>query len=161
MDSQPDASSLGDDVPPGADEHAAKVVYFGTVKERPTIELRQSGPDHNEAFLVPSGAAPIPTGVSLQESPSGYRVFCRIRQRWFKFKPEEVVRQMMLNRLIDSMGYLDTHIGVEVPIQMGSTVHDKPADIVVFTDTDHEQPWIVIEVKSRLGRTASSSLNHI
>ena len=133
--------------PPATDEHTAKVVYFGTVKERPTIELRQIGPDRNEAFLVPSGTAPVPTGVSLQESPSGYRVFCRIRQRWLKFKPEEVVRQMMLNRLMDSMGYLDTHIGVEVPIQMGSTVHDKPADIVVFTDANHEQPWIIIEVK--------------
>jgi type I restriction enzyme M protein len=136
-----------DEVPPATDEHTAKVVYFGTVKERPTIELRQTADGRNEAFLVPSGAAPVPTGISLEEVRGGYRIFCRIRKRWFRFKPEEVVRQMILNRLIDAMGYDEAAVGVEVPVQMGSTIHDKPADIVVFTDARHDQPWIIVEVK--------------
>jgi len=132
--------------PPEA-EHTAKVVYPGVVKQRPSIELRIAPDGTNEAFLVPQGGTPVPTGVSLDEVATGYRLKCRIRNKWLKFKPEEVVRQMILNHLIDQMNYPASHIGVEVPIQMGSTVHEKPADIVVFTSPEKTQHWMTIEVK--------------
>jgi type I restriction enzyme M protein len=41
----------------------------------------------------------------------------------------------------------EDRIGVEVPVQMGSTVADKPADIVIFYDNRRDRHWITIEVK--------------
>lgn len=130
-----------------ADEQPAVVVYPGAIQGRPTVELRVLGDGSNEAFMVPSGGAPIPTGISLIVDGSCYKIRCRIRQRAYKFKPEELVRQFILNKLIDDLGYPESRIQVEVPIQMGSAVHPKPADIVVFGDDARTQHWMTIEVK--------------
>ena len=129
-------------------DHPAAVVYPGAIQGRPTIELRTAADGTNEAFLVPSGSTPIPTGVSLIITGSGeYKIHCRIRDRTYKFTPEELVRQYVLNRVIDELGYPVSHIGVEVPVQMGSSVHPKPADIVIFSDDARTQHWVTIEVK--------------
>lgn len=128
-------------------EHAAQVISPGTIKGGPTIELRVNPDGSNEAFLVPSGGPPVATGVSLIPSAPGFRIRCRIRQKVLRFKPEEVVRQMILNHLVDELGYPEARIAVEVPVQMGSTVHEKPADIVVFTDASRDRHWITVEVK--------------
>jgi type I restriction enzyme M protein len=128
-------------------EHKAKVIYPGAIKGRPTIELRIRKDGSSEAFLVPSGGAPVPTGVSLVQDGNKYYVDCRIRRKRYLFKPEEVVRQKVLNWLIDDLGYPEDHISVEVGIVMGSAVHPKPADIVVFTDATKERHWIIVETK--------------
>jgi type I restriction enzyme M protein len=125
----------------------AVVLSTGAVGGRPTIELREMASGQLEAFLVSDAATPIRTGVVLTAIGRGYKLTCRIRQRQFWFKPEEVVRQMVLNRLIDDLGYSPDQIAVEIPIQMGSTVHPKPADIVVFHDSSRQRQWITIEVK--------------
>jgi type I restriction enzyme M protein len=131
-----------------AKEHReAKVIYPGNIKGSPTIELRVNPDGTNEAFLVPSGGTPIPSGVSLIEKKDKYYVQCRIRKKAFAFKPEEVVRQKVINWLIDDLGYSETQIGVEVGIVMGSTVHDKPADIVVFEDTNKQNHRVIVECK--------------
>jgi type I restriction enzyme M protein len=72
---------------------------------------------------------------------------CRIRKTEKIFKPEEVVRQKVINWLIDDLGYSEDRIGVEIGIQMGGKVHDKPADVVVFTDSSKASHWVIIEVK--------------
>ncbi|MEM6673466.1 MAG: N-6 DNA methylase [Planctomycetota bacterium] len=128
-------------------DHQAEIVYPGAIKGRPTIELRLRPDGGNEAFLVPTGGAPVPTGVSLEEHKGKYRIRCRIRKKMLAFKPEEVVRQMVVNYLIDDLGYDEANVGVEVGIVMGSTVHPKPADIVVFSDENHSRHWIIVETK--------------
>lgn len=45
----------------------ALIIYPGAIKGRPTIELRINPDGSNEAFFVPSGGAPIPSGVSVIE----------------------------------------------------------------------------------------------
>jgi type I restriction enzyme M protein len=133
--------------PASAVDHTAIVVYPGAPKGRATIELRVLPDGSNEAFLVPTGSAPIATGISLSETKGKYRVYCRIRKKTLAFKPEEVVRQRTLNWLIDELGYDESQIGVEVGVTMGSTVHEKPADIVVYSDASKSRPWIVVENK--------------
>jgi type I restriction enzyme M protein len=130
------------------EEHKeAKVIYPGSIKGSPTIELRINPDGSNEAFLVPTGGVPIPSGVSLIEKKDKYFISCRIRKKLVAFKPEEVVRQKVLNWLIDDLEYSESQINVEVGIVMGSTVHDKPADIVVFEDTSKQNHRIIIETK--------------
>lgn len=125
----------------------ARIVYPGKIKGRPTIELRVRPDGSNEAFLVPSAGDPMATGVPLEERGGRFYIRCRKRQREYIFKPEEIVRQMILNRLIDDMGYGEDQIDVEVGIVMGSSVHPKPADIVVYADATKTRHWIIVETK--------------
>jgi type I restriction enzyme M protein len=124
----------------------ATIVYAGG-PGRASIELRSSNGGSNEAYLVPSGAAPIPTGVSLIEEKGKYYIFCRKRKKRVLFKPEEVIRQKVLGSLIDDLDYPEDHIELEVGVQMGSTIHEKPADIVVYADSSRSQAWLIVETK--------------
>ncbi len=75
-------------------DHQATVVYPGVIKGRATIELRILPDGSNEAFLVPSGGSPVPTGVSLEEHKGKYKIKCRIRGTSLAFKPEPVPRRV-------------------------------------------------------------------
>jgi type I restriction enzyme M protein len=134
-------------LPKQAGSQEVVIVYPGSITGRPTIELRIHPDGSNEAYLVPAAAPPIATGVSLSQKNGKYHIHCRIRKKLVAFKPEEVVRQKVLNWLIDDLGYTESQIAVEVGIVMGSTVHEKPADIVVFTDHSKSRHWIIVEVK--------------
>jgi hypothetical protein len=68
---------------------AATIVYPGGVA-RASIELRVLPNGSNEAYLVPSGAAPIPTGVSLIEDKGKYYVLCRIRKSASSSNPKKL-----------------------------------------------------------------------
>src|ERR1035437_7290606 len=127
--------------------HEAIVLHSGTLLGHATIELRQKADGGNEAFLVPIGSPPIPTGIQITEKQGKYYVPCRIRKKNVAFKPEEIVRQRTLNWLIDDLGYDEGQIDVEVGVVMGSGIHEKPADIVVFTDSTRQRHWIIVEVK--------------
>ena len=63
-------------------------------------------------------------------------------------KPEEIVRQLYIKMLMDDYGYPTERIAIEKPVQMGSTVHDKPADIVIWDKDDPTAAYIIIECKN-------------
>lgn len=128
-------------------ESAPRVIHAGSYKGAPSMELHTHADGTNEVLLVAAGGTPVHTSVSLVEDAKGFKIRCRIRNKMLKFKPEEVIRQMILSRLIEDLGYPESRINVEVPIQMGSAVHDKPADIVIFTDDSRTSHFITIEVK--------------
>jgi type I restriction enzyme M protein len=61
-------------------------------------------------------------------------------------KPEEVVRQLWLRKLLDEYRYPKDRIKVEKAVWFGSGVSDKSADIVVL-HADQEHPYIIFEIK--------------
>lgn len=126
---------------------SVEVLSPGSYKGAPTLELHTHSDGSNEVLLVGAGGTPTHTGVSIVDDGKTRKVSCRIRGRLLRFKPEEVIRQRVLNLLIDDWRYPQSRIGVEVPIQMGSAVHDKPADIVIYADDARSEPWIIVEVK--------------
>lgn len=70
---------------------------------------------------------------------------CLVRNREISLKPEEVVRQLYLQRLIHQYGYERRRLAVEHPVYFGR--QKKRADIVIF---DQERPtveYVIIEVK--------------
>lgn len=74
-----------------------------------------------------------------------YFVRCLIREKEIRLKPEEVVRQLYLNRLLNEYGYPKNRIAVEYPVQMG--IVTKSADIVI-RDKDHPtSAFSIIELK--------------
>lgn len=61
-------------------------------------------------------------------------------------KPEEIVRQLWIKRLLEEYHYPKERIKVEFAVWFGSGVSDKSADIVVM-QADGEHPYIIFEVK--------------
>lgn len=61
-------------------------------------------------------------------------------------KPEEIVRQLFIRKLLDDYSYPKERIQVEKDVWFGSGVSDKRADIVVL-HKDLEHPYIIVEVK--------------
>ncbi|KVK75727.1 type I restriction endonuclease subunit M [Burkholderia cepacia] len=73
-------------------------------------------------------------------------VVCLVREKEVQVKPEERVRQLWLDRLINKLGYPASRIAVEYPITFGRD-SSKRADIVVFDADRPTVPYIIIEVK--------------
>lgn len=61
-------------------------------------------------------------------------------------KPEEIVRQLWVKKLLDDFHYPKERIKVERAVWFGSGVSDKSADIIIM-HTDGEHPYLVFEVK--------------
>jgi type I restriction enzyme M protein len=72
---------------------------------------------------------------------------CAVSKKPRPAKPEEIVRQLFLRKLIDDYGYEAARIAIEKPVQFGSAVHEKAADIVVWEKNTVDTPYIIIEVK--------------
>lgn len=62
-------------------------------------------------------------------------------------KPEEVIRQLWIQKLLKYYNYPLDRIDVEKDIKFGHEIHSKAADIVVY-QKDKETPLIIIETKN-------------
>ena len=74
-------------------------------------------------------------------------IWCIKRERWLRAKPEEVVRQLFLIWILDSLKYSVKRIAVEWAIQMGVDAEKERADIVIFSDDACTDPYIIFELK--------------
>ncbi len=62
-------------------------------------------------------------------------------------KPEEIVRQLFLNRLLTTYKYPKNRITIEKGVQFGSSISEKRADIWI-SDRDHPTTaYLIVEVK--------------
>ena len=61
-------------------------------------------------------------------------------------KPEEIVRQLMLYKLVHNYKYPIDRMDVEVDVQFGRDIGSKRADIVIFRE-DMRTPYLIVEVK--------------
>jgi type I restriction enzyme M protein len=61
-------------------------------------------------------------------------------------RPEEIIRQLWLAKLIRDYRYPIERIDVEVDIYFGREIHKKAADIIVY-QKDKETPYILFELK--------------
>jgi type I restriction enzyme M protein len=74
-------------------------------------------------------------------------ILCRVSGRHKVAKPEEIIRQLVINTLVDDLGYPLDRLAIEVKIKMGSTYASKAADLVVYTDKAKLTPYIIVEIK--------------
>lgn len=72
-------------------------------------------------------------------------IVCAIRDKEIVLKPEEVVRQLYLMKLIKEYGYPKNRTALEHPIHFGREV--KSADIVIFDKDRPTVEYIIIEIK--------------
>ncbi|MFC6997733.1 restriction endonuclease subunit M [Rufibacter roseus] len=64
-----------------------------------------------------------------------------------KSSPEEVVRQLWLYKLINYYNYKTDQIECEIPVQFGTEVNTKFADIAVYRDNTKQTVKLLFEIK--------------
>lgn len=79
------------------------------------------------------------------------QIFCEWRHRWVRLTPEEWVRQQLLHRLVEQLGYPKSLIAVEVALEKISNLQSpitrqQRCDAVVYDTT--MQPLMLIECKA-------------
>lgn len=86
--------------------------------------------------------------VKLREANEDkIEIWCAKRQRWFRARPEEVVRQLFLVWIQETLRYPLVRIQVEWPVQMGEDAEKERADIAVFSDDACTDPYVLFELK--------------
>lgn len=74
-----------------------------------------------------------------------YYVECLVREKNVQIKPEEVVRQLYIDKLINEYGYPKERMELEHQIHFGRET--KRADIVIFSKVNVTAEEIIVEVK--------------
>ena len=89
-----------------------------------------------------------------------YQATCLIRNKQIKLTPEEIVRQLYLDKLMGEYGYPAQNIQVEVGVQKGreNTAKTDKKRIDILVSTDDGDPYIVVEVKKPKEKDGSSQL---
>ena len=72
-------------------------------------------------------------------------VNCIVRNKPVQCKPEEVVRQLYAQRLINNYGFPKSRLAFEHSVNFGR--EKKKADIVVFDKDRADTPYIIVELK--------------
>ena len=80
-----------------------------------------------------------------QKSNGKFYIRCLIRDKEIQLKPEEVIRQLFIYKLLNHYGYSKNQIEVEREIHFGREV--KRADIVIMEKDRPDVEYIIVEVK--------------
>lgn len=83
-----------------------------------------------------------------KEDKSGKKyavVNCLVRKKDIRLNPEEVIRQLFVDKLINEYGYPVSRMKLEYQVHFGREV--KRADIVIMDEDRPTVPYIIVEVK--------------
>ncbi len=90
------------------------------------------------------------------EKKDKYFLKCLKRNKDIQVKPEEIVRQLMLDKLINEYGYPLELLAVEFVVTFGSS--KKYADIVILNKADKTSVYCVLEIKKYKGKDGKEQL---
>ena len=109
--------------------------------------LKDSAYKINQKLFSEDIIQDLENSIFEKETKKGkvYYTKCIIREKEIQLRPEEVIRQLYLRKLIKEYRYPKDRIRVEYPIHFGREV--KKADIVVMEKDRPETPYIIVEVK--------------
>lgn len=110
-------------------------------------EILKDGEYKLELFEKDGSIERLEERVIQKETKNGiaYYVDCLIRGKNIKLTPEEIVRQLYLDKLINEYKYPKDRIQVEYGVHFGREV--KRADIIIMDKLQTTTPYIIIEVK--------------
>ena len=72
-------------------------------------------------------------------------VNCAVRNKAIQLKPEELIRQLYVQRLVNHYGYTKDRLALEYPVSFGRET--KRADIVIRDKDWPDTPYLIVEVK--------------
>jgi hypothetical protein len=87
------------------------------------------------------------------------KIYCALRKEWVVSKPEEKIRQQLIQRLIHELGFPSSYLVLEKDLRMlphlqmkGRQIPERRADIICFANDIHPQhalyPLLLIECKA-------------
>jgi len=109
----------------------------------PTVDDILRGSSHALSVFRPGAADDLQ--IYLKRGRPYLKCFATAKER--PAKPEEIVRQLYVKRLMEDYGYPPERIAIERSVQFGSAVHEKAADIFVCDKDDPNTAFIIIECK--------------
>jgi type I restriction enzyme M protein len=103
--------------------------------------------NYSLSLFTPEEIEALENRIAVREvrGKDAYLVRCLVRERDVQIKPEEIVRQLYLQRLMNDYGYERKRIAVEFPVKFGSAT--KKADIVIRDKKHTESAYIIVELK--------------
>jgi type I restriction enzyme M protein len=105
--------------------------------------LHGAGTDYALTLFRPDEVATL----ELFEKRGAPYLRCLVTDRERPGKPEEIVRQLYLRRLMQDYGYPKKRLLLEKPVQFGSSIAEKRADIFVCEEDDADTALIIVELK--------------
>ena len=93
---------------------------------------------------------------SIIEKNNKYFLTCLIRKKSIQVKPEEIVRQLMLDKLLNEYKYPMDLLEVEYTVNFG--IEKKFADIVILNKADKTSVYCVLEIKKHKAKDGKEQL---
>ena len=94
---------------------------------------------------------------SIKVKDGKHFIHCLQRDKKIQAKPEEIIRQLMLDKLVYEYGYPPNRLRVEHKVSFGR--EKKSADIVILNKSDKTSVYCVLEIKK--ANAKDLSLIHI
>ena len=92
----------------------------------------------------------------ISEKKDKHFLKCLKRNKDIQVKPEEIVRQLMLDKLLKEYNYPLDLLAVEYSVNFGT--EKKYADIVILNKADKTSVYCVLEIKKHKGRDGKEQL---
>lgn len=115
----------------------------GTIGKAVAVEDILRGSLHALTIFKPEAVNGLP--IFLKRGKPYLTCYASGRDR--PAKPEEIVRQLYVKMLMDDYGYPAERIAIEKPVQFGSAIHEKAADIVVWDKDATDTAYLIVECK--------------
>lgn len=93
---------------------------------------------------------------NIFEKKEKHFIKCLKRDKDIQVKPEEVVRQLMLDKLLNEYGYSKELLEVEYTVNFGR--EKKFADIVILNKSDKTSVYCVLEIKKHKAKDGKDQL---
>ena len=112
-----------------------------------TIKAILADSKHDSSLFTDVEIASLAKKARVEEKQGRKKIYaeCVIRNKEILLGPEEVVRQLYVQKLIDEYGYPKNLIELEYTVTFGRQT--KRADIVILDKDRHTSPYIIVEVK--------------
>jgi len=114
-------------------------------------------------LFAPSDVEALEERIVMRKTTKGVFPYatCIVREKEIRLTPEEVVRQLYAQMLMDEYDYPKSRLAFELPIHFGRDT--KRADIVIRDKKDLNVSYIVVEIKkpkAKDGREQLKSYTH-
>ena len=93
---------------------------------------------------IPVNFLTYQSNLRIKKSKGVRYIFCTIRRKFLVIQPEEIVRQLVLEYLIENLKYKRNHIQVERGLNVNGL--KRRADIIVFNADI--SPFLLVECKA-------------
>lgn len=98
-----------------------------------------------------------PDEVKIVRSEGVYKIFDRLRKKYYILTPEEYVRQRFVDWMIIHLGYPPSLMANEIGINLNNTI--KRCDTVVFSNNG--TPLVIVEYKAPYVEISQEVFNQI